>query len=158
VSAETLWQLHDAFKDRPSWSSPYSKISEHTNNFDEVDADDGPPPLTGGGRKQLALTSGDDDEDSDGSMPDLQSVSNSSEEGSDYDSDSDDDDGSDNGASDADGEYDDDFEDEMRDFHREAMDMLHELDLLEQTDINPLDNDDRKGNPFLKLLGSLRGG
>jgi hypothetical protein len=96
--------------------------------------------------------------DSDGSMPGLQSVSNSSDESEsvdDSDFDGDEDEDSD------DSEYDEEQEDEMRDWLREAMDTAHEADWLHSAnvpaEIDPFLQDDRKGNPFLRLLGSLRG-
>lgn len=90
-------------------------------------------------------------------MPELQSASNSSESESDEtgtEGESDDDE------SDGDSDYDTEQEDEMREMLREAMDMAHEagwFDLANPPEINPLLQEDRKGNPFLKLLGSLRG-
>jgi len=100
-----------------------------------------------------------DDEFAD--MPGLQSVSDSSEDGSNYDSDSDESDG----YSTADeSEYDEEAEDEIRDLLREAMDTLHEGDYDNYTAesrpnpaVDPFREDYTKGNPFLKLLGSLRG-
>lgn len=124
---------------------------------------DGPPALAKGVRnkkkKPLAITSGGND--SDDSMPELQSVSNSSDEAdSDEDSDSDDD-SDDDGEDSDDSGYDTEQEDEMREMLREAMDTAHEADWLHSTNVpaemDPFLQEDRKGNPFLKLLGSLRG-
>lgn len=104
-------------------------------------------------------------DDSDGSMPGLQSVSNSSDDDDDSDEDSDSDDDLDFDDDDDDeesdeSEYDEEQEDELRDMLREAMDAAHEADWFHNTEvpveIDPLE-DVRKGNPFLKLLGSLRG-
>ncbi|KAF9010573.1 hypothetical protein BDQ17DRAFT_1346459 [Cyathus striatus] len=57
--------------------------------------------------------------------------------------------------------YDTEQEDEIRDLLREAMDTAHEADWFESSnapaEIDPFLQEDRKGNPFLKLLGSLRG-
>lgn len=112
-----------------------------------------------GGR--LAITDGLDD-DSDGSMPSLQTVSDSSEEESDYNSEfEDDDDSEEDSEEEPDSEYDTDDEDQLREMFREAMDtaaatpdffdpraLAADFDALAQ---------ERKGNPFIKLLGSLRG-
>jgi hypothetical protein len=95
-------------------------------------------------------------------MPSLQSVSNSSE---DYDlaRSSDDDEESDHDLADDeedDSEYDSDQEAELRDMLRVAMDLAHETDLFNTTNAGPDPDpaaEDRKDNPFLKLLGSLRG-
>jgi hypothetical protein len=125
---------------------------------------DSPPALTKGVRnkklkKPLAITSGGND--SDDSMPELQSVSNSSDEANTED-DSDSEDDHDEGEDDSDDSgYDTEEEDEMREMLREAMDTAHEADWLHSTnappEIDPFLQEDRKGNPFLKLLGSLRG-
>lgn len=107
-------------------------------------------------KKTLAITNGDD---SDGSMPELQSVSNSSDTDSDSDSDSDSDMEYDD--DDAESGYNTEEEDELRELLREAMDAAVENDLFQSTnvppEIDPFSEEDRKGNPFLKLLGSLRG-
>ncbi len=89
-------------------------------------------------------------------MPALQDVSESDESGTeDYtDSDNDDDD-------DDESEYDTDEEDEIRDMLREAMDTAVDADWFSSNDqpspVDPFEQEDKKGNPFLKLLGSLRG-
>lgn len=116
------------------------------------------------GKKLLAIANGPAD-DSDGSMPELQSVSDSS--ASDDDDDESDDDASnddDNGEDDSDDGYDTDEEDELREMMREAMNAAMEnpdffdpkADLKEFESFNKV-AEERKGNPFLKLLGSLRG-
>jgi hypothetical protein len=108
--------------------------------------------------KRLAITN-DADEGS-GSMPELQSVSNSSDDDLENDSDDDDDDDDDD-EGDSDGsDYDEEAEDEIREMLREAMDAAHEADWFESNvspELDPFAQEDRKGNPFLKLLGSLRG-
>ena len=117
----------------------------------------------GGKKKQkklLAITDGRADDDSDPSMPDLQSVSDSSDcdgEGgvtseSDEQEESDDDDESDYGSE----------EDEVyRTMLREAMDTAMAIPEFFDPKSTVLEFDalaeERKGNPFLKLLGSLRG-
>jgi hypothetical protein len=95
--------------------------------------------------------------DSDGSMPELQSVSNSSsEDESDDENESDDDDDDE----DDDSGYDTEQEDEMRDMLRAAMDAASETDFFQSAKapiaIDPF-LEERKNNPFLKMLGSLRG-
>ena len=109
-------------------------------------------------RKPLAITNGADYEGSD-SMPELQSVSNSSDDDDLENDSSDDDDGEGEGDSDA-SDYDEEAEDEIREMLREAMDAAHEADWFESNvspELDPFAQEDRKGNPFLKLLGSLRG-
>ena len=90
-------------------------------------------------------------------MPGLQSVSNSSEDESDDDIDSE----SDDGGEDSDGSgYNTEEEDELRDLLREAMDIAHESAFFDPTNSSPIPDayaEERKSNPFLKLLGSLRG-
>jgi hypothetical protein len=126
----------------------------------DYDSDD-PPALTPFSKRKkrpLAITNGLTN-NSDDSMPDLQSVSNSSDESESISESDEDDDGDEDEDSDDSG-YDTEQEDEMRDWLREAMDTAHEADWLDTTnapaEIDPF-QDDRKGNPFLRLLGSLRG-
>jgi hypothetical protein len=114
------------------------------------------------GKKMLAIANGPAD-DSDGSMPELQSVSDSDE--SEDESDSDDGDSeSDDGDNDSDDGYDTDEEDELREMMREAMNAAMENPDFFDPKADPKDfesfnkvAEERKGNPFLKLLGSLRG-
>ena len=113
-------------------------------------------PSKGGKPTSLTITNGDD---SDGSMPSLQTVSDSSEGEDEFDDDGDGDDESDGG--DSEGDYDTDEEDELRDWLREAMDTaVASSDFYNMKgpapDFDAL-AEERKGNPFLKLLGSLRG-
>jgi hypothetical protein len=92
-------------------------------------------------------------------MPALQSISNSSEE--DYSSEEESDDEED-WESESEG-YDEEQEDMLREMLREAMDAAHEVDWFEaakkaeQDELDPLKSAERKGNPFMNLLGSLRG-
>lgn len=125
----------------------------------ENDDDDegGPPKLTGIGRKLLAIREKGEESDSDDGMPPLQDVSDSD---SDDISESDEDSDSDGEDSDFSG-YDTDQEDEMRELLREAMDTAVESPWYTSQkgspdDVDPLE-EERQGNPFLKLLGSLRG-
>lgn len=158
MDIDTLWQLGDAHHRTPQWCSYYMPDLDEDSDSDS----DGPPDLSSAsrkgdrkGRKLLAITNGTA-EDSDGSMPELQSVSNSSEEGSE-DSES----GSgDDGEDDDESGYDTEQEDELRDLLREAMDTAVEADFFDSSNVSPEINpfaEERKGNPFLKLLGSLRG-
>ena len=105
--------------------------------------------------KPLALTNEEDDDNA--SMPSLESVSDTSddftEEESEEESEEEEEDSDDS-------DYDTDEEDEMRQMFREAMDEYHQnpdfFDPTKEIDegITP---EDRKGNPFMKLLGNLRG-
>ncbi|KIM45307.1 hypothetical protein M413DRAFT_441989 [Hebeloma cylindrosporum] len=154
---DSLWKLHEAFHYAPQWSSyAMPDISE------ESDSDTAwkKTALVKKSHKKsrLAITNGDD---SDSSMPGLQSVSNTSDDDDDDDDDEDSEYESDEESDDDQAGYNTEEEDENRDMLREAMDMAHEADWLSGTDlppeIDPFLQEDRKGNPFLKLLGSLRG-
>jgi hypothetical protein len=160
---DTLWQLDGALERAPQWHAVY--VPSLAEDSDE-DLDLVPVRAKGGlkasKKKRLAITSGAAD-DSNNSMPDLQSVSESSD--SDENSDSDDDDGeSDDGYEDSDDGYDTDEEDELREMMKEAMNAAMDNPDFFDPKADPKDfdsfnkvADDRKGNPFLKLLGSLRG-
>ncbi|RXW24981.1 hypothetical protein EST38_g912 [Candolleomyces aberdarensis] len=154
VDFDTLWQLTDAFETTPQWTAVYIP----TLREEDEDEEDGPARVTSGRKKPLALTAGDGYESAD-SMPDLQSISNSSEE---YPSSDEDEDEDEDPQSEDEG-YDEEEEDNLRDLLREAMDAAHEVDWYENAKgaatagIDPLKPDDKKGNPFLNLLGSLRG-
>jgi hypothetical protein len=158
---DSLWELTDALAPSPQWHSYYVPDLKGGSDYDSDDPP-GLSPLSKGkkkGSKRLAITNGPAN-DSDDSMPELQSVSNSSDEvESDYDTDSDDND--DNEEDSDDSGYDTEQEDEIRDLLREAMDTAHEADWLHSanvpSEIDPFLQEDRKGNPFLRLLGSLRG-
>ena len=97
------------------------------------------------------------DDDSDDDMPDLQSVSHSS---TDDDRDSDSEWGSEDDHWDED-DWDTEDEEGVNEYIREMMDVgLEHPDFLDpRTPIPEFDKyaDERKDNPFLKLLGSLRG-
>jgi len=150
-----LWGLTDALDPAPQWHALYAPGLQDLPEHDS----DGPPALSSDYQKpskRLAIANHpaiDSDE-----LPELQAVSNSSDESeAEYDSYESDSEGPDSGES----GYDTDQEDEWRDMHREAMDIATEADWLHSVKmeggIDPFDQDDRKGNPFLKLLGSLRG-
>ncbi|KAJ7647049.1 hypothetical protein FB45DRAFT_892185 [Roridomyces roridus] len=143
VDIDSLWQVQDALSRTPQWHALYIPSKALGLDGDGADA------KTGKKKKPLQITQYG--EDSDDSMPDLQSVSNSSDEDSDDEEDSDEDDDGD----DDDSEYDEEFEDGIREMVREAMDTAYEDDLLDAS--QPLDPEIGKGNTFLKVLGSLRG-
>ena len=115
------------------------------------------PASRGGKKKPLAITHGDESDDS---MPSLQTVSDSSDEEDMDEGDNDDDDDDEGSESDTSEGYDTDEEDALRDWLREAMDTaVASPDFYNQgpaPEFNAL-AEERKGNPFLKLLGSLRG-
>ncbi|KAF7361625.1 hypothetical protein MVEN_00505800 [Mycena venus] len=157
LDIDSLWQVQGALTRTPQWHAIY--IPGRMLEYDSDDDASG-PGFKGGKKpkkKLLAITNG---EDSDDSMPELQSVSNSSDDDESDDSDSEEEDDDD----DDDSEYDEEQEDEIRDLLREAMDTAHEGDLFDKSkgnnDIDPYlreGEDGGKGNAFLKLLGSLRG-
>jgi hypothetical protein len=163
MDIDSLWQLKDA-RAPPQWHLPFTSSTS-------------PPTkaLVLANRKKNSFTRGNGDEDEDDSgdsMPGLMEYSNSSEGGNiDYSDDSDDD-SDDNSDGDEDegeeSEYDAEHEDDIRDMLREAMDIAHEADFFGSIGLDTGPGlglgdgtgsraDERKGNPFLKLLGSLRG-
>ncbi|OBZ71054.1 GTPase-activating protein gyp1 [Grifola frondosa] len=161
---DNLWQLSDIRQLGPQWHARY--IEGSSLNADDQSA---LVPVKGknkgstSGRpagKLLAIRNGDESDDS---MPSLRSVSDYSDgeddESSYFDSEEDKDDDSDE--DEAESEYDTDEEDTMRDLLREAMDAaMASPDFFDPSSAAP-DFDalaeERRGNPFLKLLGSLRG-
>lgn len=112
-----------------------------------------------GGKKPLAITSGHDSDG--GSMPSLQTVSDSSDDMDYVSEDDDDDDDGEFGTDDEDSEFDEEFEDHIRDMVREAMDIAQAdpdfNDPRRQAAVFEDMSAEKKDNPFLKLLGSLRG-
>ena len=165
MDIDTLWQLEDVLQRTPQWHAFYIPGA----GKDAHDDLDGPPSLYNARdktpkKKRLAISNRPANEDeSDGSMPGLQTASSSGEDsdvGKDDDSDDDDDD--DDEDSDYESEYDEEFEDEMREMRREAMDIAAAIPEFFDP-AKPLPDEfknlkeERKGNPFLKLLGSLRG-
>ncbi len=142
-----IWGLTDALsKSTPSWHSYIVPIAEESDEESDM------PKLTGTRKKVLAITDG---AESDDSMPPLQDVSESDESDSDWSETDEDDEEEEDDESD----YDTDEEDEIREMLREANDTAAEADLFADgpESENPFNQEDRKGNPFLKLLGSLRG-
>jgi hypothetical protein len=160
MDIDTLWQLAGERERTPQWHSLYMP---GLGAGSDDDSDPVPQPKTRG-KKPLAITNDSHGDDTDGSMPGLQSVSNSSEEEMDQDDGSDDagddhGDDYDDALSDESG-YDTEEEDELRDKLREAMDIAHEAAFFDSSGAAAevdLFAEERKGNPFLKLLGSLRG-
>ncbi|GBE81159.1 hypothetical protein SCP_0308850 [Sparassis crispa] len=164
MDVDSLWQLKDIRHRAPQWHAV--RFSGNSKSYDS-DSDGGRPKSKGSrgmgskGRRLPAIMNGPAD-DSDADMPDLQSVSDSSSE---YQSESDDDedeydeDEDESGGSE-DG-YDTDEEDALRDMLREAMDTAAATpDFFDPKSPAPEFEalaEERKGNPFLKLLGSLRG-
>uniref|UniRef100_A0A8H8CPI7 Uncharacterized protein n=1 Tax=Psilocybe cubensis TaxID=181762 RepID=A0A8H8CPI7_PSICU len=146
---DKLWGLEEVINVKPQWSA--FAVVPGGSDLDGYS----PSSVRGAKKKPLAITAGD--ESSDDSMPGLQSVSNTS------DDDDDDDDDSEYSEDEynSDG-YNTDEEDELRELYKEAMNAAHEADWFDTSNtpagIDPfLQEDDRKGNPFLKILGSLRG-
>ncbi len=109
-------------------------------------------------KKDVLRITNEEHVSTDSDMPVLQSVSNSEDEDDD-DDDSDLSEGEDEETDESD--YDTDEEDGIREFLREAMDAAHEVDWISGGDIpkeiDPFEQENRKTNPFLRLLGSLRG-
>ncbi|KAI0051869.1 hypothetical protein FA95DRAFT_1602357 [Auriscalpium vulgare] len=153
MDIETLWQLKGETHRIPKWGTQPPPS--------EKGAKGAAPYKPGKGKRRLAITDSADDGDSDGSMPSLETVSDSTqEENEDGWSTSDEDDESDEGSEDEEAGYDTDEEEEFRDLLREAMEAIHaNPEFMDPTKKTPEEilADDRKGNPFLKLLGSLRG-
>ncbi|KAG7098800.1 hypothetical protein E1B28_000705 [Marasmius oreades] len=144
---DTLWNLTQAIKPTPRWH-PFPIFAGADSDID----DDAPASnINKRGKKgMLAITNS---VESDDSMPPLHSVSDTEESEDDF-GDSDDSD-SDDGLDDDESGYDTDQEDELRELYKEAMDAVHAVDWNNPED--QADTDYREGNPFLKLLGSLRG-
>ncbi|KAF9227359.1 hypothetical protein BS17DRAFT_775364 [Gyrodon lividus] len=174
LPVDSLWQLDEALRRTPQWSSfympnlrTYESDSDNEGMSNSLVKSTGPKKngVKKPQRKLLAITDGRaGDDESNGSMPDLQSVSDSSDDtdedlfvsGNDAEDSEDD-------HSDYDDESDYDSEDEelYRTMLREAMDTAMAIPEFfdPKTAVPEFDalTEDRKGNPFLKLLGSLRG-
>jgi hypothetical protein len=152
--------LSENFNYAPQWTSyfiPTLSSLESDNN--------GPPGLKMVKRKNTKTTDNSNGAASSSlscasDMPPLQPFSDTSAD------ESDDDDSllgekEDEGDESDENGYNTEEEDEIRELVREAMDVAHEADWLSGADlpkeIDPFEQEDRKGNPFLQLLGSLRG-
>ncbi|KAF8904426.1 hypothetical protein CPB84DRAFT_1727744 [Gymnopilus junonius] len=154
-----LWQLQDAFDYAPQWSA--SRLPDISEDSEDDELFPQRPRGKSGKKpkKRLAITNGDSD--SNDSMPGLQSVSNTSDDDN-FDTTDGDSESEEEESEDDDSGYNTEEEDEIRDMLREAMDAAHEADWFDSgtsapEGIDPFAQEDRKGNPFLKLLGSLRG-
>ncbi|KAI0645959.1 hypothetical protein C8Q79DRAFT_967138 [Trametes meyenii] len=149
---DDLWDLKDIRHVKPSWHG-FEKRNKEDDALALVPAGQSKGGR-GGKAKPLAITNGDE---SDTSMPTLQTVSDSEEEDTEYSDDASE--WSDSGGEEE--EYDTDEEDELRDLLREAMDAaVASGDFFDpKAPVPEFENlaEERKGNPFLKLLGSLRG-
>ncbi|THH29850.1 hypothetical protein EUX98_g4322 [Antrodiella citrinella] len=153
LTIDELWRLRDLQQRVPQWHAIRANQAD-----DEDDEDDVPPglaPKKKASKAPKAITNGDESDDS---MPSLQTVSDSDDEEDDLANDSN---GDNNDESDSDSEedYDTDDEDQLRDMFREAMDTAIATELFDNADSAEFDSitEDRKGNPFIKLLGALRG-
>jgi hypothetical protein len=154
MDLDTLFQLKEQRDRVPQWHAFY------VPGGSDDDSESMPPLKKKGSKPPLAIKNRASDSDS--SMPSLQSVSNSSEDdGSDYYYYGDENGGDDVASEPGDDSgYDTEQEDRLRDMLREAMDIAHEAGFFNtaNTATGPdLFSEERKGNPFLKLLGSLRG-
>ncbi|KAI0062875.1 hypothetical protein BV25DRAFT_1855093 [Artomyces pyxidatus] len=161
ANLETLWQLGNETKRVPYWGTRNPpNINDDAKGLVPYKA----TKETGKkGQKRLAITN--DAASDGGSMPSLETVSDSSEgdedgpvhPGSDEWETDDEDDGDDEYG---DSDYDTEEEEEMKIYARMAMDTAYSHpDFMDQR--NPTNDkmlaEERKDNPFLKLLGSLRG-
>lgn len=163
-SLDALWQLEKAHTRVPQW---HARMDPKVKKQTEAGYDSDEPPnlvpfknknKSGPGARR-AITH-DDGNDTDGSMPSLQTVSDSDDEDGD-EFESEEESGVEDDSEASDSEYDTDDEDQLREMFREAMDTAaatpdffdpraaaSEFDTLAA---------DRKGNPFIKMLGNLRG-
>ncbi|KAF8623087.1 hypothetical protein AX15_006499 [Amanita polypyramis BW_CC] len=153
---DLLWGLSGAGT-VPQWH-PFYILYEPDSDDDEVMENRKALVLT---KKRLASVEEDSDDSTPSSMPSLQTVSGSSEASEDGDSDDSVNSSSDEYADDGSG-YDTGEEEELYDMSRAAMDIAHEADFCDTADLNidfnPLSQrDDYLDNPFIKLLGSLKG-
>jgi cobalamin biosynthesis protein CobT len=142
-----LWQIEDSLlKPTPQW---HFRPQKKDSGSGQLGVNKPKVPLN--------ITFG---EETDEDMPGLQEVSDTSDEEEYTNSDDDTNSESGDGESDSD-EYDTDQEDEIRDMLREAMDTAAATDWFDEAgadkDLDPFTDSDRKNNPFLKLLQSLRG-
>ena len=166
---DELWKLTENFNYAPQWTSHFlpGLAQDKTQSENIVGSKlalnkrkDNKKKL----KERLRIANGAHDS-TDSDMPPLQSLSGTDDPDDDDDDsplDEDDDDDDDEDDDDDDeGGYDSDEEDEFRELMKEAIHAAHEADYFFNSDLleemNPFEQEDRKGNPFLKLLGSLRG-
>lgn len=148
---------------KPTWHAYHieeKKSNAKDNSDSEADEPKFKPYASKTKKKPLAIMNGSDSGDT--SMPSLQTVSSTSDDGDDYSSGEESEDEDEDEHSDADSEaFDEEEEDRMRDFLREAMDIISaDPDYRDpRNEANEFKEmlDEKKGNPFLKLLGNLRG-
>ena len=163
---DELWQLEGAMKRSPHWGANFPIAGSVSLGKDSFSSRGG-ARTRASQKSRLAITNGplNSDDDSGGSIPPLESVSDSSEdrggfEGEEsYDSD-DDYDHDEDGDSVHESVYDTEEEEELRDMLREAMNAaLSNSDSLDPAKKVAEDTlaEERTDNPFLKLLGSLKG-
>ncbi|KAI0339768.1 hypothetical protein BDW22DRAFT_1360779 [Trametopsis cervina] len=173
VSGQTidnLWGLDDIKYRKPSWHAKRLLGGNAGNGDYDSDSDSDAPPKTATngkkkssrGAKKPPLVIPSSGYDSHASMPSLMTVTETSgEESEDDDDDDDENDDESDESDDEDEMYDEDEEDHLREMIREAMDMAQA-----DPDFNfPRREaaffkeaaEDKKGNSFIKLLGSLRG-
>ncbi|KAK2464212.1 hypothetical protein APHAL10511_003669 [Amanita phalloides] len=148
---EVLWGLSNALDPSPQWHAYY----KHDLHGHSVSDESGKKALTLT-RKQLDFV--EDDSDDSSSMPSLHTISGSSESSEHEDSD----DPNDTCGTDDESGYDTGEEEELREMLRKAMDIVHDVDFYDSAKLNagssPLAQvNDQTDNPFVKLLGSLRG-
>ncbi|KAI6040310.1 hypothetical protein EDC04DRAFT_2894291 [Pisolithus marmoratus] len=167
VSIDTLWQLDDAYRRTPQWSAQYTP---DLSTFAYESEDDGvlrslvkskyprKSAAKKSQKKALAITDGRDDDADNDSMPELQSVSDSSEETDEY---TDSDDHEETDGEQYESECESEEEDVYRTMLREAMDAALAIPDFFDPKANVPDfeamTEEHKENPFLKLLSSLRG-
>lgn len=168
VSIDVLWQLDNVSNRKPQWSATYEPdLTAHSYDSDSEDFMNSLSKkihlrkrrTKKAPKKRLAITDGKPEEhDSDGSMPPLQSVSDSSDEPDDSDNT---DDPEDEHESDEETQYDSEDEEINRNLLREAMDTALTIPDFFDPKTNTAEFDalveEKKENPFMKLLGSLRG-
>ncbi|KAH8119258.1 hypothetical protein DFH11DRAFT_1686181 [Phellopilus nigrolimitatus] len=153
---DALWQLVDVRRRIPQ----FSVVTLPKGAFDEKGGNK--VLVRGGGKQEQLKITANGEEESGDSMPGLLDVSNSDEEERDEDSTSEyssyvseDDDSSAN--DDDDEAYDTEEEEELRKMHRDAMNVVNEMPDILNNENGDKYAKERKKNPFLKLLGNLKG-
>ncbi|KAL4073921.1 hypothetical protein J3A83DRAFT_4506711 [Scleroderma citrinum] len=170
VSIDALWQLEGAHHRTPQWSALYvpnfpifgygSEDEDTTKSLVKIT---GPRKngLKKPQKKLLAITDGRGASDDSDSMPDLQSMSGTSDESETDYNDTDDDEYGEEDDEDDETEYDSEEEEVYRNLLREAMDTAMTIPEFFDPKANIPEFqamvEERKENPFLKLLSSLRG-
>ncbi|KAI0093110.1 hypothetical protein BDY19DRAFT_989781 [Irpex rosettiformis] len=163
LTVDTLWGLDDLKYRKPSWHARMKdseKKTETDGPFTSLMSGGMNKAKSGNGKKTYAITDG---HESECSMPSLMTISDSSEEMDDRSDSSfdDSDEDEEEESEDEDDHYDEDEEDHLREMLREAMDMA----AADPDFYNPRSEaayfkeaaEEKQGNAFIKLLGSLRG-